>query len=87
MDCSDFARNDTVESAQRSKPCFSSLHSAFLLLLIVYSGQQCAKAGIQAAHPPSCDNHGPLDSRLRNGMDAPSFKGINVPKWERLIST
>jgi hypothetical protein len=24
-----------------------------------------AKAGIQAAYPPSGDNHGPLDSRLR----------------------
>jgi len=44
MDCSDFARNDTVESAQRGKPCFSSLHNAFLLLLIIYSGQQCAQA-------------------------------------------
>jgi len=45
----DFARNDTVESVQRSKPFFSSLHNACLLLPIIYSGQQCAKAGIQAA--------------------------------------
>ena len=42
----DFARNDTVESAQRSKPCFSSLHNAFLLLLVIYSGQQCVFAGM-----------------------------------------
>jgi len=70
MDCSDFARNDTVESAQRSKPCFSSLDNAFLLLLIIYSGQQCAKAGIQAA---LLQEEALMDSRFRGNDENDSY--------------
>jgi len=65
MGCSDFERNDTVESAQRSKPCCSILYNAFLRFLIIYSGQQCAKAGIQWAMVVAERWMLRLDSRFR----------------------